>query len=78
MAWYVIEAPSGLSHLILVADNLCLALNASETRFENQRIRGILRSRLELTFSDSKIVSFLCNKQRLLAVWSRAGSKGWI
>lgn len=30
IAWHVIEAPLEVSHLILVADHLCLALNSSE------------------------------------------------
>lgn len=75
--WYVIDAPLGLSHLISMVDSLCLTLNASKMRYENQRIRRILRSRPELRYSDSRIVSVLCNKQRLLGVWSRAESEGW-
>jgi len=75
--WYVIDAPLGLSHLISMVDSLCLTLNASKMRYENQRIRRILRSRPELRYSDSRIVSVLCSKQRLLGVWSRAESEGW-
>ena len=75
--WYVIDAPLGLSHLISVVDSLCLTLNASKMRYENQRIRSILRSWPELTYSNSRVVSTLCSKQRLFGVWGRAESEGW-
>ena len=52
---HVVEAPLELPHLILEADHLCLALNSLGIKFENQRIRWILRSLPVSAFSDSKI-----------------------
>lgn len=77
-AWFRLEAPSGLAHLTLVEDHLCLVRDSSEMKVKKQKLEVSLYPCQNWHSLIQRLFPFRAIKQDSWELGVELGVRGWI